>query len=178
MNRIKPTYYPILRIVLTLIAGVFMIVAPGRVLTYIAYVVGVLLMVPGLVLLVRYAMVRWQRNQRYRRNHAVPFPVLALLCTIAGLSIIVFSQEIVEMLSLVLAVGLLIAGIYEIVMIAGSPCRYIPTFYIVPVVLTLFGVFVLINPLYLLPHVIVVLFGVGAVMYSICEIIYMTRINR
>ena len=74
--------------------------------------------------------------------------------------------------------GLFIAGIYEIVMIAGSPCRHLPTFYIVPVVLTLLGVFVLINPLYLLPHVIVVLFGVGAVMYSICEIIYITRINR
>ena len=77
-----------------------------------------------------------------------------------------------------LATGLIIAGIYEIVMILRSTTRNMIAFYILPTLLTLLGIFILANPLNMLPHMIVILFGIGAVVYSINEIIYMARISR
>ena len=171
----KASYYPLLRIVLTLVTGIFMIVSPDSVLTYIAYIIGLLLIVPALIQLMRYALVRFQRNSG---SAFMTFPILSLLCAISGLFIILFSHEIVKVFSLLLASGLLIAGIYEIVLIARSANRNTLGYYILPIILTLMGIFIISNPLDLLPHVIVIMFGIGAIIYSISEIIYLVRISR
>lgn len=174
----KPTYYPIIRIVLTLLVGIFMIISPSSVLSYIAIIVGLLLLIPGIIQLLRYAIVRFQRNRRDRRNSIINFPILATLCAVIGIIIIVFRHEVVKIFSLVLASALLIAGIYEIIMIARSTNRNIPGFYVLPALLTLLGVFILINPLDLLPNVMVIMFGVGAIIYCINEIVYLARIGK
>lgn len=174
----KAAYYPILRIVLTLVSGIFMIIYPAGVLSYIAIIIGLLLIIPGLIQLLRYAIVFTKRNRRDRRNSPINFPFIALLCTLAGIAIIIFSDEIVKIFSFMLATGLIIAGIYEIVMILRSTTRNMIAFYILPTLLTLLGIFILANPLNMLPHMIVILFGIGAVVYSINEIIYMARISR
>ncbi|MBO7317486.1 MAG: hypothetical protein J6U43_02055 [Bacteroidales bacterium] len=137
-----------------------------------------LLLIPGLVQILRYFIVRFQRNHRNRRNTTIKFPILATLCALAGVAIIIFWREVVMIFSLVLASGMLIAGVYELIMIARSVLRNQVGFYILPATLTLLGVFILINPLDLLPNMMVVMFGVGAIMYCINEIIYLARIGR
>ena len=174
----KPTYYPILRIVLTLIAGIFMIVSPSNVLAYIAFVVGLLLFIPGLVQLMRYAIIRLQRNRRNRRNSTLKFPVLSALCALSGVLIMIFWQEMVMIFSLVLASGMLIAGVYEVVMIVRSEHRNILGYYIVPAILTLLAIFILINPLDMLPNMMIILYGIGAILYAISEIVYWARIGK
>ncbi|MBQ6939279.1 MAG: DUF308 domain-containing protein, partial [Muribaculaceae bacterium] len=108
----------------------------------------------------------------------INFPILATLCAVIGIIIIVFRHEVVKIFSLVLASALLIAGIYEIIMIARSTNRNILGFYVLPALLTLLGIFILINPLDLLPNVMVIMFGVGAIIYCINEIVYLARIGK
>ena len=91
----RPSYYPILRIVLTLIAGVAMILFPGEILSYIAILLGFLLIIPGAIQLIRYGVVRFKRNRRDRRYHPMKFPFIALLAVIAGVAIVVLSHELV-----------------------------------------------------------------------------------
>ena len=174
----KPTYYPIIRIVLTLTVGIFMIISPGSVLSYIAIIIGMLMLIPGIIQLLRYAIVRFQRNHRDRRNSTLKFPILSTLCALVGILIIIFSHEVVKIFSLVLASSLLIAGVYEIIMIARSPNRNILGFYVLPSLLSLLGIFILVNPLDLLPNVVVIMFGIGAIIYCINEIVYLARINK
>ena len=174
----KPTYYPILRIVLTLIAGIFMIVSPSSVLAYIAFIVGLLLFIPGAMQLIRYAFIRLQRNRRDRRNSTLKFPILSALCALSGIIIMIFWQETVMIFSLVLASGMLIAGVYETTLIARSEHRNILGYYIVPAILTLLAIFILINPLDMLPNMMVVLYGIGSLLYAISEIVYYARIGK
>lgn len=174
----KPTYYPILRIVVTLIAGIFMIAYPASVLSYIAFIIGLLLIIPGMLQLVRYMIIVCKRNRRDRRNNPMTFPYVSLLSTLAGIGIIAFSDEIVKVFALLLAAGLILAGGYEIFMILRSEVRNSVGFYIMPSLLLLLGIFILINPLSLLPHIIVTMFGIGAVVYCINEIIYLARIAK
>ncbi|MBR3951913.1 MAG: DUF308 domain-containing protein [Bacteroidaceae bacterium] len=174
----KATYYPIIRIVFTLIVGIFMIISPSSILSYIAIIIGLLLLIPGIVQLLRYAIIRFQRNHRDRRNSSIKFPVLPTACAVTGILIIVFWKEVVKIFSIVLASSLLLAGIYEIMMIARSANRNKLGYYVLPALLTLLGVFILINPLDLLPNVIVIMFGVGAIIYCINEIIYLARIGK
>ena len=75
----KAAYYPILRIVLTLVSGIFMIIYPAGVLSYIAIIIGLLLIIPGLIQLLRYAIVFTKRNRRDRRNSPITFPFIALM---------------------------------------------------------------------------------------------------
>jgi hypothetical protein len=63
-------------------------------------------------------------------------------------------------------------------MIARSPNRNILGFYVLPALLSLLGIFILVNPLDLLPNVIVIMFGIGAIIYCINEIVYLARINK
>ena len=74
--------------------------------------------------------------------------------------------------------SLIIAGIYEIAMIVRSNVKGKWGFYVMPVSLSLLGIFILSNPLELLPHLIIVMFGVGAVIYAINELIYIARISN
>lgn len=174
----KSAYYPILRIVLTLIVGVFMIIFPNKVLSYIALLLGLLLLIPGTTQLLRYIIVYCKRNRRDRRYNPMTFPYLATACVVAGVAIIVFSSEIVKIFAFLLASALIFAGIYEIAMIVKSIRKNSIGYYIMPVFLILLGAFILLNPLDFLPKATVTLFGIGAIIYSINEILYMARIDR
>lgn len=173
----KTSYYPIIRIILTLIMGVLMIIFPQSILYYIAVVLGVMLIIPGVVQLTRYFIVYSKLNQRDRRYNPVKFPILATLAIIVGVLIIVFSDVIVKVFSLLLATMLILGGLYEIVMIFRSRHKMSYGYYIMPAILTLLGIFILMNPLDLIPNLIVVTFGIGSVIYCINEIIYMARIE-
>lgn len=174
----KPSYYPIIRIIFTLILGILMIVIPQSILYYIAVVVGLMLIIPGAIQLIRYLIICCKRNQRDRRYHPMKFPILATLAIIVGGIIIAFSNFFIEIFSLMFAVLLIIGGLYEIVMIIRSQRKNTIGYYVMPALLTLLGIFILANPLNLLPNLIVMIFGVGAVLYSINEIIYLARIER
>lgn len=174
----KAAYYPILRIVITLLMGVFMIIFPQSILMYIAFVMGLMLIIPGAIQLLRYLIVCCKRNRRDRRYNPMKFPILATLCVIAGIMIIVFADVIVKIFSLLLAAALIVAGGYEIIMIARSQRRNVVGYYIMPALLALLGIFILVNPLELLPKIIVIMFGAGAIVYSINEIVYMARLEQ
>lgn len=174
----KPIYYPILRVVLTLLVGIAMIAFPGSILTYLATVVGLLFILPGVVEWLRYLIINLKRSRRARRNNHMRFPLLATLSIVVGVIIMCFSVEFLKIFSFVLAVSLIIAGIYEIAMIVRSNVKGKWGFYVMPVSLSLLGIFILSNPLELLPHLIIVMFGVGAVIYAINELIYIARISN
>lgn len=174
----KAIYYPILRIVLTLLVGGAMIAFPGNVLSYIAIVVGLLFIIPGAIELLRYLIIYFRGNRRDRRNNPMRFPVIATLSIIAGIVVIAFSSQFIQIFALLLAVALIIAGGYEIIMIARSEVKNMVGFYIMPALLALLGIFILANPLDLLPNLIVIMFGVGAIIYAINEIVYLARIAK
>ena len=168
----KPSYYPVLRIVLTLIAGVAMIMFPGRILAYIAILLGALLLIPGIVVLVRYAIVRFKRNRRDRRYNPMKFPLLALLAVIAGTAIIVMANKLSGIFSILLASALIFVGGYEIIALIRTKCNKKVSVYILPSLLVLLGIFILVNPLNLVPNLIVIMFGIGAIVYCINEVVY------
>lgn len=174
----KSAYYPILRIVLIILIGIFMIIYPESILKYIAVVIGLLLLIPGAIQLIRYLIVCCKRNRRDRRYNPMTFPFLATFCVLAGVAVIVFSQEIAMVFSLLLAAGLISAGGYEIGMIVKSECRNRVGYYLLPALLVLLGIFILVNPLDLLPKIMIIMFGVGAIIYGINEIVYLARIER
>lgn len=174
----KAAYYPILRIVVTLLLGVFMIIYPNSFLSYIAIVAGLILIIPGLIQLLRYLIVCSKRNRRDRRYNPMKFPIVATLCIAAGAAIIIFANNIIGIFSLLLAVVLIYAGINEIVKIIRSRRKKKFGYYVMPALLAILGVFILVNPLNLLPNIIVIMFGVGAIVYSINEIIYLARLEQ
>ncbi len=169
----RPSYYPILRIVLTLIAGVAMILFPGEILSYIAILLGFLLIIPGAIQLIRYGVVRFKRNRRDRRYHPMKFPFIALLAVIAGVAIVVLSHELVGIFSILLASALIFVGGYEILALIRTKNKLKVAVYLLPTLLILLGIFILVNPLHLIPSMIVIMFGVGAIIYSINEVVYL-----
>lgn len=174
----KPIYSSLLRIVIALLIGILMITNPQFILSYIALVLGLLLIIPALVVLLRYIIVHCRTNRRDRRNNPIAFPFLATLSIIAGIAIIVFQKEITMLLGYVLAVGLILVGTYEIVSLFRAKERLNIAFYIMPILLIILGIFIIINPLDLLANVIIILFGCGLVVYSINEFIYLARVEK
>ncbi len=169
----NPSYYPILRIVLTLAAGVAMILFPGEILAYIAILLGFLLIIPGVTQLIRYAIVRFKRNRRDRRYHPMKFPFVALLAVMAGVTLVVLSHKLAGIFSILLASALIFVGGYEIMALIRTRSKHKVAIYLLPALLILLGVFILINPLHLIPNVIVIMFGIGAIIYSINEVVYL-----
>lgn len=174
----NPSYYPILRIVITLIAGIAMIIFPSQILSYIAILLGMLLIIPGAVQLIRYMIVRFKRSRRDRRNNPMRFPIVATLSVIVGIVIIIFSKELAGLFSILLASALIFAGVYEIVSLVRTKSNNKLAVYILPSVLVLLGIFILANPLNLIPNLIVIMFGIGSIIFSINEIVYLMLMER
>lgn len=169
----RPTYYPILRIVLTFLAGIAMIMFPGEILSYIAILVGLLFIIPGVVIMIRYMIVRFKRNHRVRRNNTMKFPFIAMLAVIVGSVIVIMSNELSSIFSILLASALIFVGGYEVIVLMRTKLGKKISVYILPSLLILLGIFILANPLNLIPNMIVTMFGIGAIIYCINEVVYL-----
>ena len=174
----KPLYNPLIHIILAFVLGIFMILFPDYALHYIAIVLGLILLIPGIVQVVRYIIEHTDKSRRMRRNSSLRFPLLALLCVIAGVAIICFPTTVAKIFIYLLAAFLVFVGIYEIVFLVQLH-RNIPMgYYILPILILVTGILLLLNPLSITKAVLVTVFGGGAIVYGISELIYYIKFKQ
>ena len=174
----KRYYNLLLRIIPTFIVGLFMVVFPQKALHYIALALGLVLLIPGVIKLIQYIIIRTQRSRRSRRNSKMTFPFMATFCTLSGIAILAYPSVVAKIFIYLLGAIIVFAGGYEILFLRLSK-RNIPYgYYILPIFQLLIGLFILLNPLNVTERLIVTVFGIGAILYSLSEIICTLRFRR
>ncbi len=168
----KPPYNPLIQIVPMIIIGAMMMIWPQLVLHYISFVLGLLLLIPSSIYIIRYTIQHSKRSRRNRRNSTTTFPYLSLLCALAGVAMMWFPDVITQIFIYLLGAFLIIMGGYRMIFLL--PLRqYIPFGFFFPaILLILVGTFFLINPLELTENIIITLFGAGIILYGINELVY------
>ncbi len=174
----KPLYNPLIYIILAFVLGIFMIVFPNYALHYIAIVLGLTLLIPGIIQMIRYIIEHSDKSRRIRRNSTLRFPILAALSILAGIAIICFPATVAKIFIYLLAASLVFAGIYEIVFLSLLHRRIPVGYYILPILILITGILLLLNPLSITKAVLVTIFGWGSIVYGISELIYYIKFRR
>lgn len=168
----KPMLNPLLRIIPALLVGIFMIAWPQQALCYIAIVLGLVLLIPGLIQVTRYIVMRTDKSRRVRRNNTMTFPVISTLCMLTGIAILCFPGTVACIFIYLLGAFLVFASIYEILFLALLG-RHVPGgYYVLPILLLLTGILILVNPFTVTESLLVTIFGAGAIVYSVSEVFY------
>lgn len=169
----KGSYVGILRLVVVMVAGVFLIVFPLLTARVLVYATGVLLVVPGVVHLLRYVSVR-RRVVRHRGNaKGMRWPVVAVLSVVVGVVIVVTAGAVVVAFPVMVGAGLVWVGLYRLYARWRAGVLGV-RLGLVPMVMVLLGLFVVVNPLAVANSVHVVLCGVCCVVYGADEVLRMT----
>lgn len=174
----RPLYNPLIHIALALALGIFMVVWPEQALHYIAIALGLTLLIPGIIQMVRYIIEHSDKSRRIRRNSTMRFPIIALLSMLGGIAILCFPATVAKICIYLLAAFLVFAGGYEIIFLALLQRKIPYGYYILPILILLTGILLLINPLSVTQTVIVAVFGWGSIVYSISELIYYIKFKR
>ena len=174
----KPLSNPLLLIIPSLAIGIFMLVWPAQALHYIAIALGLALLIPSLIQVIRYILMRTDRSRRTRRNSTMTFPVISTLCMLTGIAILCFPGTVARIFIYLLGAFLIFAGIYEILFLALLG-RHVPRgYYILPILLLLTGILILVNPFTVTENILVTFFGAGAIVYSLSEMIYYLKFRN
>lgn len=168
----KPFSNPLLRIIPALIIGIPMIVWPKQTLHYIAIILGLVLLLPGLIQTIRYILMRTDKSRRVRRNSTMTFPFISTLCLLTGIAILCYPGTVARIFIYLLGAFLAFAGIYEILFLALLRRRLPAGYYILPILLLLTGISILINPFTVTENILMTIFGAGTILYSLSETIY------
>ena len=174
----KPMYNPLIHIILAFVLGIFMIAFPDYALHYIAIVLGLTLLIPGIIQVIRYLIEHSDKSRRNRLNSTLRFPMLATLSILAGVAIICFPATVAKIFIYLLAASLVFAGIYEIIFLSLLH-RSIPIgYYILPILILITGILLFFNPLSITKAVMVAVFGIGSIAYGVSELIYYIKFRQ
>ncbi len=171
----KVIYAPITRIIPALLIGVIMVLFPHQALHYIAILLGLLLLIPGVIQLVRYTIAHTKRSRRLRRNSTITFPIIATIFSLIGIAILCFPAQTATLAMYLLGAALVFAGAYEILFLALRKQHIHTLYYVIPILLVVVGVFLLINPLAIAEQIVVRIFGISIILHAIIEIIYFIK---
>lgn len=170
----KGSYVGILRLVVAMVAGVFLIVFPRLTVRVLVYATGVLLVVAGVVHVLRYVSVR-RRVVRHRGNaKVVRWPVVPALCVVVGVVVVVAADAVVGVFPVMVGAGLVWMGLWRLYVRWRRGGGVGVWRGLVPMLMLVLGLFVVVNPLAVVDSVLVVLCGVCCVVYCADEVLRMT----
>ncbi len=157
--------------------GALLVAFPDKTTSWLVAVVGVLFLIPGIVSIIAYFKMRMAETAMRPL-----FPIVGTGSLMFGLLLVVFSNRLIEYMFYVLAVFLILAGVCQIVnMLKIKDRTHVGLFfYIVPLLITLAGIFVIVYPKDVLT-VFYTILGVTSIVYGVEEMlsaIYFRKVRR
>lgn len=158
---------PIWGSILTIIAGLILVVWPELALSYIVILIGTLFLISGLFVTISYFTNKSQPN-----NSSSALLFTGIGSVLLGLWLILMPGFFVNILMFVMGGLLVLAGIQQIAaLIVMRKNTVIPyALYIIPSLVLLAGILVIFNPFTTATSVFI-LFGVAAILYGITGLI-------
>ena len=147
--------------------GALLVAFPDKTSSWLVAIVGVLFLIPGLVSIVAYFKMRMTDS-----TMRPFFPVVGIGSLMFGILLVAFSDLLVEYMLYVLAVFLALAGVGQIVnMLKIKDYTQVGIFfYVVPLLVTLAGIFVIVYPKEVLKMFYTIL-GVTSIVYGMQEMV-------
>lgn len=163
----------VLRVIIVLVVGVSLVVYPLLTVGVLIYVLGMLFVVPGIVQLLRYAIVKRKIERHGGNVETVKFPYLSALSIAIGITIMLCAAAMARVFPALLGAALVFTGLYKLFLLWRSKMHRSARFWIIPMLLLVLGLFILINPFEIVDKVLVVMFGVSCVVYCVDEVLHM-----
>ncbi|MBQ8673293.1 MAG: DUF308 domain-containing protein [Bacteroides sp.] len=161
----------LLRAVCAWIIGLLLVLFPSRAGDYFVLTIGVVFMIPSIVVLLRY----W----RYGHQMHLRFPLEAVGGLLFGLWLFVSPTFFAHLLTLILGLLLVTAGIHQIFSLqAARRWTTVPLpFYLLPVLILLAGLVALFNPIGV-QRTLFILIGISCLCYAVSEFMNWFRFLR
>ena len=164
-----------LRSIFAILLGVLLITMFRSVVQHLVVTIGILSIIPGVVLLVKYLISDKEESK-----------VLNLLasigCLLFGLVLVIFSESFEGALTIILGIILLIGAVEQIItLMRAKKALDIPAwFYASPIILIVVGIIALLNTLLgeRVFNITIILIGISCVVYGIMQFVYWINFKR
>lgn len=162
------------RILCALIVGLLLVLWPDLAANYILIAIGILFLLPGLISLATYYMVKPRQGEQRRR-----FPIEGLGSVLFGLWLVVMPDFFADVLMFLLGFILMLGGVQQIASLtaARSWAKVSAGFYLVPVLILLAGLLAVFNPTWA-RNTVFIFIGVSSIVYALSEGINWFRFSR
>ena len=168
----KGTSNSILRAIFAFALGLVMILWSDKALDYLILTIGVLFLIPGLITLARFLVLKAKENTS-------SFPIEGLGSVLIGLFLIISPAFFTNILTIILGLILALGGLQQIVVLYRSQ-RWISVpfvFFLVPVLILAVGLLVVFNPMGF-KRTLLTIVGVASVVYALAELINWAKFGR
>ena len=168
----KGTNNSILRTIFALAIGLVMILWPDKALDYLIITIGILFLVPGLITMFRYFMMK-------SKDTSLSFPIEGIGSVLIGLFLIISPAFFTDILTILLGLILALGGLQQIAnLIRSRQWVDVPfVYFVVPGLILLAGLFVIFNPMDFKRTLLTIL-GATAILYAVVELINWVKFER
>ncbi|WP_370524402.1 HdeD family acid-resistance protein [Bacteroides sp. 224] len=165
--------YSFIRAICALIIGLVLVIWPDLAVVYLVITIGILFLVPGLFGVISYFA---NKSNQTSRN----FPIASIGSVLLGLILVIVPALFVDILMILLGIVLLLGGIQQLYsLFTARKWTAVPVgFYVLPLLITIAGVFILFNPTDARNTAFIII-GASGIVYAISELINWFRfINK
>ncbi len=169
----KKLNFAILRALSALIMGILLVAFPNEVGNYFIIVIGVVFLVPSLISLISYAVMK-NRDEVKRR-----FPIESIGSLLFGMWLMITPGFFADLLTYLLGFVLVLGGVQQIasLLVARKRSQVSPGFYVMPVRILLAGLLALFNPGGARSTAFIII-GVAAIVYALTDLLNWYRFMR
>ena len=168
----KGTSNSILRAIFALAVGLVMILWPDKALDYLILTIGVLFLIPGLITISRFFIMR-------SKNVPLLFPIEGLGSVLIGLFLMISPAFFTDILTIVLGLILALGGLQQIgTLIRSRQWVHVPfVFFLVPDLILIAGLIVIFNPMEFKKTLLTII-GVTSIIYACVELLNWVKFER
>ena len=169
----KKLNFAFLRALSALIMGILLVAFPNEVGNYFIIVIGVVFLVPSLISLISYAVMK-NRDGVKRR-----FPIESIGSLLFGMWLMITPGFFADLLTYLLGFVLVLGGVQQIasLLVARKWSQVSTGFYVMPVLILLAGLLALFNPGGARSTAFIII-GVAAIVYALTDLLNWYRFMR
>ncbi len=163
-----------LRAVISILAGIILLLLPELTLQYIIAVIGAMLLILGVASLIAY----FRTSKDSKEPVLIPFG--GIICSVLGLIMLITPETFVNIFMILLGVILLIGAIGQL-MIASNYYRYAPgtspLIFLYPLLILICSIIIMINP-FASAAGLLMFFGISIILYGIIDLISYFKLRK
>jgi uncharacterized membrane protein HdeD (DUF308 family) len=158
------------RAICSMVIGILLIVYPDAAMKYLVMAIGALFIIPGIVSIILFFTNKPEEGKK------PTFPLVGIGSTLLGVLLLVMPDFFISWLMYLLGAALIIAGAFQIAGLFKMRhyTKVASGLYILPVLVTISGIFILLKPLESASIPFIIL-GVSSIVYGLDELINALR---